>query len=121
MTAPAASALVRLLRLPSVLTVPGDVLVGAVWSGDDDAAPAPAVLVLSSSLTYLAGMALNDWADREQDAHDRPGRPIPAGEVRAGHALMLAVALSAGGLVAARAGGSRALRVAAPLTVTLGL
>ena len=64
-----ARALVRLVRLPSVLTVPGDVLVGAAWDGSADAPGAPlASGVIGSSFVYLSGMALNDWADRAIDA-----------------------------------------------------
>ena len=36
---------------------------------------------------YWAGMAANDWADRELDAVERPERPIPSGRVAPRHAL----------------------------------
>lgn len=100
MTSLAASPLVRLVRLPSVVTVPGDVLAGAAW-GSDRAPTAAAVRVASSSMAYLSGMALNDWADRVEDAVERPTRPIPAGEIGADTALAVAVALSAGALALA--------------------
>ena len=35
----------------------------------------------------MAGMALNDYADREIDAVERPGRPIPSGRVTPEFAL----------------------------------
>ncbi len=112
---PPSSPLVRLVRLPAVLTVPGDVLLGAAWS--EEGGPAGvAVLALGSSLLYLGGMALNDWADRARDARERPGRPIPAGEVAPAVALGSAVALTAGALVAGGlARGGRGLRAAARL------
>jgi 4-hydroxybenzoate polyprenyltransferase len=111
-------ALVRLVRLPSVLTVPGDALLGAAWArtpGEEGKA-APDALVLASALLYLGGMALNDWADREVDARERPTRPIPAGEVAPTLALGIASGLSGAALlVAAGAGGPSALRTALPL------
>lgn len=95
-------ALVRLLRLPSVLTVPGDVLLGASWTCDGVIPPAAASRALSSCLLYLAGMSLNDWADRERDASERPQRPIPAGEIAPAAALACAIALTSGALAIAR-------------------
>ncbi|MBO4256491.1 prenyltransferase, partial [Streptomyces griseorubiginosus] len=57
----------ELLRLPALFTVPGDALAGAAAT-----APAPnarTLLAIGSSLClYEAGMALNDWSDREEDA-----------------------------------------------------
>ena len=81
MSLPAASDLAELVRLPAVLSVPGDVLVGAAASGQVRNVRRTAGLVASSSCLYLAGMALNDYADREVDAVERPGRPIPSGRV----------------------------------------
>ena len=81
MMLPAASDVAELVRLPAVLSVPGDVLVGAAVSGQMRDVPRTAGLVAASSCLYLAGMALNDYADREVDAVERPGRPIPSGRV----------------------------------------
>jgi len=109
-------AVAELVRLPAVLSVPGDVLVGAAASGQIRDVPRAAGLAAASSCLYLAGMALNDYADRDVDAVERPGRPIPSGRVTPGFALGLA-----GGLTAAAAGiavvadGPRALKVLAPL------
>jgi UbiA prenyltransferase family len=120
MTSLAASPVVRLVRLPSVITVPGDVLAGAAWTADRAPATA-AARVASSSMAYLAGMALNDWADRVEDAVERPTRPIPAGEIGADTALAIAAALSAGALVlaAVRGRGHGSLTVTAPLLATV--
>jgi hypothetical protein len=115
---PSSSPLVRLVRLPAVLTVPGDVLLGAAWSEEGGAGglSSVAVLALGSSLLYLGGMALNDWADRARDARERPRRPIPAGEVAPAVALGSAVALTTGALTAGGlARGGRGLRAAARL------
>jgi UbiA prenyltransferase family len=116
------SALARLVRLPSVLTVPGDVLLGAAWGGEGEESARVAALAAGSSLLYLGGMALNDWADRELDARERPWRPIPAGEVAPSVALGSAIALTGGALaVAGAAGGARRLRAVLALAATVWL
>jgi hypothetical protein len=109
----------ELVRFPAVLTVPGDVLVGAAGAGWPFGRRT-AGLVVSAGCLYWAGMALNDWADRAEDAVDRPARPIPSGRVRPGFALGLAGALTAAGVAAAAGSGGRpALRVALPLAGTV--
>ncbi|NED17920.1 prenyltransferase, partial [Streptomyces sp. SID9913] len=62
------------MRLPALFTVPGDALAGAAAVG---ARPGVRTLLAvgSSVCLYEAGMALNDWADREEDARERPHRP----------------------------------------------
>ncbi len=117
-----APALVRLVRLPAVLTVPGDVLLGAAWAGEEEQPLTVAALALGSSLLYLGGMALNDWADLERDARERPRRPIPAGEIAPATALGSAMVLTGGALaMAGGAGGVRRLRAAARLAATVWL
>src|SRR5690349_9556087 len=112
--------LAELVRLPAVLSVPGDVLVGAAASGQLGNVSRTASLVGSSSLMYLAGMALNDYADRDIDAVERPSRPIPSGRVSPELALGVAGALTAGSLaLAVAADGRRALPVAWPLAAAV--
>jgi 4-hydroxybenzoate polyprenyltransferase len=109
------SDLVELVRAPAALTVPGDSLAGAAVAGWPFGARTPA-LALTSCCLYWAGMALNDFADRELDRTERPERPIPSGRVPPGLALGLAAGLTAAGLgLAGLAGGRRALAVAVPL------
>ncbi len=81
-----AGAWAELLRLPALFTVPGDALAGAAAAG---ARPGPRTLlaIASSLCLYEAGMALNDWADRAEDAVERPHRPLPSGRVRPAAAL----------------------------------
>ena len=57
---PAPADVAELVRLPAVLSVPGDVLVGAAVSGQGRDVRRTAGLVAASSCLYLAGMALND-------------------------------------------------------------
>ena len=54
-------------------------------------------------MLYLAGMALNDLADREEDARERPERPIPSGAVSPRAAALIGGSLLLGGVLAARA------------------
>lgn len=106
-----AADLAELVRLPAALTVPGDSLAGAAAAGG--LGPRSAALPAASVCLYWAGMALNDWADRDLDAVERPERPIPSGRVRPGQALAVAAGLTAAGVgVAAWAGGRPAARVA---------
>ncbi|MEU3659887.1 SCO3242 family prenyltransferase [Streptomyces sp. NPDC032940] len=108
----------ELLRLPALFTVPGDALAGAAAAG---ARPRPrTLLAIGSSLClYEAGMALNDWADRVEDAEERPHRPIPSGRIRPAAALAAAGALTGAGLALAAGAGRPALAVAAPLAATV--
>jgi len=109
------SDLVRLVRAPAALSVPGDVLAGAAaartpWH--------PRVLgtTASSVCMYWAGMALNDYADATIDAVERPDRPIPSGRVPRRTALAVATGLTAASLALATVtGGRRGLVGALPL------
>ncbi|MFI7411859.1 SCO3242 family prenyltransferase [Streptomyces sp. NPDC049627] len=114
----AARAWAELLRLPALFTVPGDALAGAAATA---AHPnSRTLLAIGSSLClYEAGMALNDWADLEEDATERPHRPLPSGRVRPAAALTAACALTCAGLALAARAGRPALTVAAPLAATV--
>jgi UbiA prenyltransferase family protein len=106
--------LAELVRAPAALSVPGDVVAGAAAAGRLGART-PALATASVCL-YWAGMAANDWADRELDAKERPERPIPSGRVPARTAVAVAAGLTAGGVaLAGLFGGRRAVAVAAPL------
>ncbi|MEU3919969.1 SCO3242 family prenyltransferase [Streptomyces sp. NPDC029004] len=108
----------ELLRVSALFTVPGDALAGAAAVGVRP--NGRTLLAVGSSLClYEAGMALNDWADREVDAVERPHRPIPSGRVGAGAALGAAAALTGAGLVLASRAGRPALAVASALSATV--
>src|SRR5688500_19334903 len=107
-------ALAELVRAPAALSVPGDVVAGAAAADVLDRRTAG--LACASVCLYWAGMAANDWADRDLDAVERPDRPIPSGRVSPSAALGVAAALTAAGLaVAGAAGGRRGPAVAAPV------
>ncbi|MGQ4511419.1 SCO3242 family prenyltransferase [Streptomyces sp. DW26H14] len=113
-----ARAWAELLRVSALFTVPGDALAGAAAAG---ARPGrgTALAIGSSLCLYEAGMALNDWADREEDAVDRPHRPIPSGRVAPCAALGAAGALTAAGLALAALAGPRTLAVSAAVAATV--
>ncbi len=109
----------ELLRVSAVLTVPGDAVAGAAASGRRP--NRGTLLAAGASLClYEAGMALNDFSDREIDAVERPGRPLPSGRIAPAAALAASAVLTAGGLgLAAAAGGRRALLAATALAGTV--
>lgn len=74
----------RLIRIPNLLTVPGDLLAGFLL------APAATgqdwrkllFLALPASLClYTAGLILNDLFDYAEDKRERPERPLPSGRI----------------------------------------
>ncbi len=75
------SSWVHFLRMPNLLTVPGDVLVGfyAMTANPDW------ILLLYTSIAscalYALGIMLNDFVDLDIDSKERPTRPLPAGEI----------------------------------------
>ncbi|QDW64396.1 4-hydroxybenzoate polyprenyltransferase [Oerskovia sp. KBS0722] len=119
-----------LVRAPAVLSVVGDTLAGAAAGGrlgPARRAPGPdvrpwrlALLPLSSACLYAGGMALNDYADRELDAVERPERPLPSGRVSPVQALGVASGLTAAGLALAGVGGGRrSFALAVPLAASV--
>lgn len=113
-----AADVVELVRAPAALTVLGDALVGSLSAGDRTGARNLA-LAVSSACLYTAGMALNDFADAELDARERPERPIPSGRVSRGAAFGVAATLTAVGIGAAFFAGRAAGLVSLGLTVSL--
>lgn len=113
-----ARAWAELLRISALFTVPGDALAGAAALRIRP--NRGTALALGASLClYEAGMALNDWADRDEDAQDRPHRPIPSGRITPPAALTAAATLTAAGLTLAARAGRPALTVATTLAATV--
>ncbi|WP_369205587.1 SCO3242 family prenyltransferase [Streptomyces sp. PU-14G] len=113
-----ASAWAQLLRVSALFTVPGDALAGTAAAGRGPSRGT--VLAAGSSLClYEAGMALNDWADREEDARERPERPLPSGRIRPAAALAAAGGLTAAGLALAARAGRLPLATATALAATV--
>ncbi|MFD8465060.1 SCO3242 family prenyltransferase [Streptomyces cyaneofuscatus] len=108
----------ELFRVSALFSVPGDALAGAAAVGRSPGR-GTALAIGASLCLYEAGMALNDWADREEDAVDRPHRPIPSGRISPPAALGAAGALTAAGLALAARAGRPALAVATGLAATV--
>ncbi|WP_073742795.1 SCO3242 family prenyltransferase [Streptomyces sp. CB02115] len=108
----------ELLRVSALFSVPGDALAGAAAVGRRPGR-GTALAIGASLCLYEAGMALNDWADRDEDAVDRPHRPIPSGRISPAAALGAAGALTAAGLALAARAGRPALAVATGLAATV--
>ncbi|MFC0845660.1 SCO3242 family prenyltransferase [Streptomyces noboritoensis] len=108
----------ELLRVSALFTVPGDALAGAAAAGLRPNRRT-ALAVGASLCLYEAGMALNDWADRDEDAVDRPHRPIPSGRVKPAAALAAAAGLTGAGLALAYRAGRPAGLVATALAGTV--
>ncbi|MEU5160034.1 SCO3242 family prenyltransferase [Streptomyces sp. NPDC020875] len=113
-----ARAWAELFRVSAVLSVPGDALAGAAARG---LRPDRGTLLAvgASVCLYEAGMALNDWADRAEDAAERPHRPVPSGRIAPAAALAAATALTATGLALAARAGRPAAAVATALAATV--
>ncbi|AZM51083.1 prenyltransferase [Streptomyces sp. WAC 06738] len=105
---------VELLRVSALFTVPGDALAGAAAAGLRPNR-GTALAIGSSLCLYEAGMALNDYADRDVDAVERPHRPLPSGRITPRAALAAAAALTAASLGLAAAAGRRPLALATAL------
>ncbi len=96
---------VRLLRLPNHATAMADVLAGYLIVSQTRAIdwPAPALwwAILASLGFYAAGMVLNDVFDLALDREERPGRPLPSGQIGVRTAAAAGNILMAVGSVAA--------------------
>lgn len=71
---------------------------GYFIGGGRDLSPNLVEGILAAALFIMAGMALNDVADKDVDARERPGRPIPSGAVSLGSAWGLSLGMMALGL-----------------------
>ncbi len=104
----------RLMRIPNVFTAFADIGLGLAITArmtpirkDILIEPKAYFLLAASGLMYLAGMVLNDYFDRKEDARERPNRPIPRGQISANTALGLGLLLMGVGLVFAWLTGTR--------------
>ena len=104
---PALLPYLRLVRAPAVFSALGDPLAGLLIGAGALESGRGARLATGSALMYLAGMALNDLADREEDARERPERPIPSGAISPRTAAIVGGTLLVAGIGAARGAGAR--------------
>ena len=110
------AAFVRIMRPVNCLMVGFAILVGGVIGGGTEFLGSATTLVLSFITGFTltgSAMAINDYYDREIDAINEPGRPIPSGAVSPKEALALTFVLSSVGLGAAWMTGLSNLALAA--------
>lgn len=87
----------RLVRLPNLFTVPGDVLAGMAVvlcharNGHVPTTTQIAAACFASVLLYAAGLLDNDLVDQPRDAKERPDRPLPSGAVPRSHVIIVLV------------------------------
>jgi hypothetical protein len=91
--------LLRLGRVSNLPTVWTNVIAATALAGGDPLSWRAGVALLAMTLFYVGGMYLNDAFDREIDARERPGRPIPAGVIAASTVFAAGFGLLGGGLV----------------------
>lgn len=85
-------ALGRLLRLSLAPSAAADIVAGVLLvAGEVVSIPRTLALMLASLGVYHGGMALNDWADREEDARGGRARPLPTGALAPSTALGVAL------------------------------
>jgi 4-hydroxybenzoate polyprenyltransferase len=115
----------RLLRLPNLLTVPGDPVAGfllASFGTPQPHAPLALAAVAGAALClYAFGLMLNDLMDFETDQRERPERPLPAGEISVPQVRLAAIAMALSGLNLALVAGRTPLFTAAALAAVIVL
>lgn len=113
----------RLLRLPNLLTVPGDPIAGALLAASAVSRVPDGLAMAAASgaslCLYVFGLILNDLMDIETDLAERPDRPLPSGEITVHQARMAAIAMALSGLNLALAAGLPALYAAAVLAALI--
>jgi 4-hydroxybenzoate polyprenyltransferase len=91
----------QLVRLPNLPSALADVFMAALAVGAGLSKWPAFILLLASACLYMGGMVWNDFFDVEQDARERPLRPIPSGRVSRREAGFLGAGLLAAGFVLA--------------------
>jgi len=114
----------QLLRVPNLLTVPGDPVAGfcLAWAGSPGITRPYLRMALAATvslLMYSAGLLFNDWFDLAEDTRDRPQRPLPSGQVKPNTVAITASVLLLAALFVARVAGETTLYVALALAVTV--
>ena len=92
-------AFLSLVRVPTVFSSMSNAYAGYFIGGGRAFTPALAFGLVAAALFIMAGMTLNDIADKDVDARERPNRPIPSGAVGLRTAWILSLGMFAAGLV----------------------
>ncbi|MBW8001362.1 MAG: hypothetical protein FVQ80_05000 [Planctomycetes bacterium] len=104
------SAWLQLIRLPNLLTVPGDPLAGftlAYFAGvyNDRSNVNLQFCIFTSLLFYCAALLQNDYCDIAKDRETRPNRPLPSGLINPRSVVYAALTLFIAGLLTAALAG----------------
>ncbi|MCX6647841.1 MAG: UbiA family prenyltransferase [Candidatus Bathyarchaeota archaeon] len=94
----------RILRPVNSVMMGVGILVGVAMAGGLRSSIPPEYLALAFVTGFTltgSAMVINDYYDREIDAVNEPGRPIPSGDVKPNEAIAYSLILSAVGLAAA--------------------
>lgn len=115
-------AYLQLCRFPALFTALADIMLGFLLTRSSlDSVPQLVLLMGASAGLYLSGMVWNDIFDREEDARERSGRPIPSGRVPLKNAIIFASVLMLIGTGCAAAAGRHSLKVAGMLIAAIFL
>ena len=113
----------RLLRLPNLLTVPGDPVAGyflaMLCCGSEFKILALISTVAAALCLYCFGLLLNDMVDLKVDMEERSDRPLPSGQISFNSARGAAVAFGFTGLNLALFAGLPVLCLAAVLSALI--
>jgi len=112
----------QLVRLPALFTALSNVLAAQLIASGGHPDPVVLLTLLAASgCLYSAGMALNDCCDLEVDRRERPGRPLPSGQLPLRGAWALGIGLLIAGVMLAALAGTAAFAVAVTLAVLIVL
>jgi len=90
----------RLIRLPNGFTALSNIVAAQLIVNQGlPAWDALVPLLLASLCLYSGGIILNDYFDYHEDLRERPGRPLPSGEITLRFAAQLGFGLLAGGIL----------------------
>ncbi len=109
----------QLVRLPNVVTAAADSLAGWLLAMGTLAHPERWLCLMAASMVlYASGTALNDVFDFDVDQAERPGRPLPSGQVsRRAAAWLGGLGLVVGPVLAAASGSFVSMIVALALAL----
>ena len=103
-----------------MFTAMADVLAGFLMTSDSFSPVAKFTGLLAASVClYWSGMVFNDVFDLKQDQAERPGRPIPSGDIPIRSAVIFGTTLMVLGIVLAGCVSVSSLMIAACLAVTI--
>ena len=106
----------RVSNLPTVWT---NVLAGAFLAGVQTDPTKLLWIMLAITLFYTGGMYLNDAFDADIDARERPGRPIPSGQISAKAVSAIGCALLMAGIFIVAPYGALAVQAGVALSLTI--